>query len=110
MKKIKNLSEGNFLKLLFAFLSAAFLIAAVCMPDRDTMLSGFVKILITPCKVTTNYFSVGGFAATFFNMGLMGLISLIFVLLIGGVINGPVIAGIFTIVGFIITVGLISEM
>jgi len=30
----------------------------------------------------------------------MGLISLIFVLLIGGVINGPVIAGIFTIVGF----------
>ena len=48
MKKIKNLSEGNFLKLLFAFLSAAFLIAAVCMPDRATMLSGFWKILITP--------------------------------------------------------------
>ena len=28
MKKIKNLSEGSFLKLLFAFLSACFLIAA----------------------------------------------------------------------------------
>ena len=77
MKKIKNLSEGAFLKLLFAFLTLAFLLAAVCMPDRDTMLSGFWKILITPCKVTTNYFSVGGYAATFLNMGLVALMSLL---------------------------------
>ena len=31
MKKIKALSEGDFLKLLFAFFSAAFLIASVCI-------------------------------------------------------------------------------
>ena len=40
MKKIKSLSEGSFLKLLFAFLSLCFLVAAVCMPDRNTMFSG----------------------------------------------------------------------
>ena len=51
-------------------------------------------------KVVTDYTFLMGYGVTFFNMGLMGLISLIFVLLIGGVINGPVIAGIFTIVGF----------
>ena len=34
MKKIKSLSESDFLKLLFGFLSTAFLIGAVCMPDR----------------------------------------------------------------------------
>ena len=74
MKKIKNMSESSFLKLFFVFVGAAFLIAAVCMPDRSTMLSGFWQILSQPCKVTTNYFSVGGFAATFLNMGLVALI------------------------------------
>ena len=74
MKKIKNLSESSFLKLLFAFVGAAFLVAAVCMPDRSTMFAGFWQILSQPCKVTTNYFSVGGFAATFLNMGLVSLI------------------------------------
>ena len=74
MKKIKSMSESNFLKLLFAFVGVAFLVAAVCMPDRSTMLAGFWQILSQPCKVTTNYFSVGGFAATFLNMGLVALI------------------------------------
>ena len=73
MNRIKNLSEGAFLKLFFAFFSAACLIAAVCMPDRATMFSGFFSILTSPCKVTTNYFSVGGYAGTFLNMGLVAL-------------------------------------
>ena len=73
MKKIKNLSESSFLKLFFLFIAVFFLIAAVCMPDRAEMLSGFVKILTSPTKLSTNYFSVGGFAATCLNMGLVGL-------------------------------------
>ncbi len=77
MKKIKTLSEANFLMLFFGFFTAAFFIAAVCMPDRVTMLSGLGKILTTPCKVTTNYFSLGGYAATFLNMGLVGLMSML---------------------------------
>ena len=71
MKKIKNLSESSFLKLFFAFISAAFLIAAVCMPDRADMFTGFVRILTSPAKVSTNFFSIGGFAGTFLNMGLV---------------------------------------
>ena len=77
MKKIRNMFESDFLKLLFAFVAAAFLIAAVCMPDRSGMLSGFLQILSQPCKVTTNYFSVGGFSATFLNMGLVALIMVV---------------------------------
>ena len=71
MKKIKNLSESSFLKLFFAFITAAFLIGAVCMPDRGDMFAGFVRILTSPAKVSTNYFSVGGFAGTLLNMGLV---------------------------------------
>ena len=73
MKKIKNLSESSFLKLFFVFIAAAFLIAAVCMPDRADMFAGFVRILTGPTKLSTNFFSVGGFAGTFLNMGLVAL-------------------------------------
>ena len=76
MNKLKNLSEGSFLKLLFAFLTGAFLIGAVCMPDRAQMFTGLWQILSQPSKVSTNYFAVGGYAATFLNMGLVALISL----------------------------------
>ena len=74
MKKIRNLSESSFLKLFFAFLTGAFLIAAVCMPDRAAMFSGLWQILTQPSKISTNYFAVGGYAATFLNMGLVALV------------------------------------
>ena len=87
MKKIKTLSEGAFLKLFFAFVSAVFLIAAVCMPDRGTMLSGLWQILSQSSKLSTNYFAVGGYAATFLNMGLVGVISLLLFVLFKGTPN-----------------------
>lgn len=51
-------------------------------------------------KVVTDYTYLLGYGITFFNMGLMGIVCILFVLSIGGIINGPVIAGIFTVVGF----------
>ena len=75
-EKLNSMSETGFLKLVFAFFSAAFLIAALCMPDRKDMFSGFLTILSSPCKVSTNYFALGGYSATFLNAGLVGLICL----------------------------------
>ena len=72
MKKIKNLCESDFLKLVFAVFSTAFLIGAVCMPDRASMLTGLWQIVSNPSKISTNYFAVGGYAATFLNMALVG--------------------------------------
>ena len=98
MKKIRSLSESSFLKLFFAFFSLAFLVAAFCMPDRAQMFAGLWKILITPCKVTTNYFSVGGYAATFLNMGLLGVAALVlFVVFRGKPNNASTLAVILTI-------------
>ena len=72
MKKIKNLCESDFLKLVFAVFSTAFLIGAVCMPDRASMFTGLWQIVSNPSKISTNYFAVGGYAATFLNMALVG--------------------------------------
>ena len=102
MKKIQNLSESNFLKLLFGFLTAACLVAAVCMPDRGNMFSGLWQIISQPSKVSTNYFAVGGYAATFLNMGLVALICLGLYCLPGAVANNA------STLAYILTLGFCS--
>ncbi len=74
MKRLNSLSSNAFLKLFFTYFSLCFLVAAFFMPDRADMLPGFWKILSSPAKASANYFSIGGYAATFLNMGLVGLI------------------------------------
>ena len=74
MKRLNRLPERAFLKIFFLYFSMGFLIAAVCMPDRRDMFTGLWKILSNPTKASTSFFSIGGYAATFLNMGLVGLI------------------------------------
>lgn len=100
MKKIKNMSEGDFLKLLFAFLSLAFLVAAVCMPDRGTMLSGLWRILSQPSKISTNYFALGGYGATFLNMGLVCAICLLLFVVFRGTPNNASTLAVILTLGF----------
>ena len=102
MKKIKNLSEGAFLKLFFAFLSTAFLIAAFVMPDRANMLSGLWQILSQPSKLTCSYFALGGYAATFLNMSLVGFICLLLFVVCKGTPNNA------STLAFILTLGFCS--
>ena len=98
MKKIRMLKEGDFLKLFFAFFSAAFLVAAVFMPDRGQMITGLWQILSQPSKLTCSYFAFGGYAATFLNMGLVGLICLaLFVAFKGTPNNASTLAFILTL-------------
>ena len=100
MKKIKNLSESDFLKVFFAFYTACFLIAAPLMPDRSEMFTGLWKILSSPGKASTSCFAIGGYAATFLNMGLIGVICLsLFVGLKAKANNASTLAFILT-VGF----------
>ena len=74
MKKLNKMHEDHFLKLFFTCFSLSFLLAAFSMSDRADMLGGLWRILNSPTKSATNFFSVGGYAATFLNMGLVGLI------------------------------------
>ena len=99
MNKIKNLSEGSFLKLLFAFISTVFLIGAFCMSDRDQMISGLWQILSQPSKLTSNYFAIGGYSATFLNMALVGFVSLLLFAVFKGTPNNA------STLAFILTLG-----
>ena len=102
MKKLNNLSESDFLKLLFGFFTLAFLVAAPMMPDRGNMLSGLWQIVSQPSKISTNYFAVGGYAATFLNMGLVALFCLALYVLFGAVANNV------STLAFLLTLGFTS--
>lgn len=88
MKKIKNLPENNFLILFFLLFSLAFLIASLVALDRAFLFEGMEQILTQPCKIPTNYFAVGGYSATFFNMGLVTLACLGLYLIFRAELNG----------------------
>jgi len=100
MNKIKNLSEGSFLKLVFGFLSVCFLIGALCMGDRAAMFSGLWQILSQPSKLTSNYFAIGGYAATFLNMGLVCAICLLLFVVFKGTPNNASTLAVILTVGF----------
>ena len=99
MKKLNQLEESKFLKLFFVFVSVCFIIAAFFMPDLKLLGKGMKNILLLPCKVSTNYFQIGGFAGTFLNMGLVGLFCTALCCLPGAK------PGNATTLGFLLTVG-----
>ncbi|MCE5196998.1 MAG: DUF1576 domain-containing protein [Negativicutes bacterium] len=60
----------------------------------------YPKIFAYQGRLITDFTHLVGYGTTFVNMSMLGFISLLYVLLIGGTVNGPVLAGIFTVVGF----------
>ena len=74
MKRLNHMHEDQFLTIFFTCFSLSFLVAAVFMPDRHDMQEGLWRILNSPTKSATNFFDIGGYSATFLNMGLVGLI------------------------------------
>lgn len=76
MKKLRSIPHDRFLKLLFAFCAAMFLLAAVAVRDRASMFTGLWKIISQPCPFPTNLFALGGYSATLLNMGLIAALAL----------------------------------
>ncbi len=67
--------------------------------DRQA-LGKMPAILKSSGQAPTDFISMVGFGPTLVNMGLCGLIGLVYVLLVSADLNGPTIGGIFTLVGF----------
>lgn len=100
MKKLNNLNESSFLKLFFLFISLCFVIAAPFMSKPCQMFDGLWKIMTQTCKISTNYFALGGYAATFLNMGLVGLFCTALVCLPGSKPNNVTTLGVLLTIGF----------
>lgn len=86
--------------MLFFFLSLFIYLMIVGIYINNNVFSDYYKIFKYKGRTITDFTHLVGYGVCFFNMGLMGLVSTLYVIIVGGVINGPVIAAIFTIVGF----------
>ena len=61
---------------------------------------GYRQIMKSTGRVPSDYIMENGLYPTVINMGVMGLIACLFVYICGGVFNGPVVGGIFSVCGF----------
>ena len=66
---------------------------------NENSFSGYFS-LIKDDGYKSDFTKKYGYGLTFINMGIMGFISISFVTITGQAFNGPVLAGIFTVVGF----------
>lgn len=63
-------------------------------------MKGYGALLRESGKLPSDFLAAAGFGLTLVNMGLLGAIGTTYVLLVGGELSGPVIGGIFTMMGF----------
>lgn len=66
---------------------------------NDCSFKDFKKL----CKdngLESDFVEKYGFGLTFINMGIMGFVAILFPTILGETLNGPMLAGVFTIVGF----------
>jgi len=97
-ENILYLDKSSHIASLLAFLFIYLIIVGLAL-NKD-VLNHYGRIFKYKGRTITDFTSLVGYGMTFFNMGIMGLVSLCYVLFVGGVINGPVLAGVFTVVGF----------
>ncbi|MCR3922368.1 MAG: DUF1576 domain-containing protein [Firmicutes bacterium] len=60
----------------------------------------FCKLIGLSGTLVTDFVSEQGFRTAVFNMGLVGLMGMVYIMIVQGDFNGPTLGGIFTIVGF----------
>jgi len=101
-EKILNETYDVFFKIYFLcfFIFLLLLSFLFSIFDLKKLKISLKKILESPGRLISDFILIGGLRVTIFNMGVMGCISLIFLTLIGGKINGPIIGAILTVVGF----------
>ena len=99
-QKSKTLSSVNVIRLFLLASSAAYLIAALLVPDRGQMMSGLAQILMSPAQLTKDYFEIGSVSGTFLNVSLVGFVCAAMTCLPGAAVGGGTIAAYFLTTGF----------
>lgn len=62
--------------------------------------AGYRRLLRTSGQAPSDYLRLFGIGPVLVNTGINGIIGILYILLVGGSLNGPTLGGIFTIMGF----------
>ncbi|MCG8480437.1 MAG: DUF1576 domain-containing protein [Spirochaetales bacterium] len=79
---------------------ALVLLVAGLIPSPKKTWADFRKILTLSGRLPSDFLTMASTRGSLFNMGVMGLVTWGYVLAVGGDLNGPVLGGILTAMGF----------
>jgi len=97
-KQILSDEYDLFLKIFLTSFFLLLLIIGFFMNKKS--FSGYKEILWYSGRLVTDFTQLAGFGITLVNMGLMGLIGMLYVIISNGIMNGPIMGALFTVVGF----------
>ncbi len=75
-------------------------LAGATTPLPRRLLDGWQSIMARSGKLPCDFVQVAGIGPTLVNMGVLGLLGLTYVCAVGGVVNGPIVAGLCALAGF----------
>lgn len=85
--------------LVYLIIVIVLLMVIGCILSHKNPLA-YLRIMRHSGRAPTDFVITDGIGATMMNMGAMGIVSLGYVLLVGGDLNGPVVGAILTAIGF----------
>lgn len=102
MEKLRRQSSGSILRYMLSAFTLAFLIGAICAPDRSEIFAGLGRILSKPSLLTKDYFflEIGSISGAMLNVFLVGAVCCSMMYLPGAAVGGGTVAGYFLTVGF----------
>ena len=100
VEPVSIISENNHLIIIILLLFIFLGLLCVGLYFNNHAIKEYKNILHYKGRLITDFTHLVGYGVTFVNMSLLGFISLAYILLVQGVVNGPILAGIFTVVGF----------
>ena len=102
IEKLRKQSSSTILRIVLSAFTAAFLIGALCAPDRTDMLGGLWRIITRPSLLTKDYFfvEIGSVSGAFLNVALVGAVCCLMMYLPGAVVGGGTVAAYMLTVGF----------
>jgi hypothetical protein len=94
-KKDNLLGYGLFLSTVLLLITFSFI-----ANSPSEILEGLIKIVSTNDNLLTDYIAISNLGAAFLNAALVTTLALLVVLFAKADVNGPVVAGVFTVTGF----------
>ncbi len=94
------LSEGNNVSMTLYFGAIFLSMILIGYLLNGKSFKGYRKLLKASGRLVADFISINGFGISFINMGILGLISILYVLAVGGQLSGIVIGGVMTVAGF----------
>ncbi|MEC6747558.1 DUF1576 domain-containing protein [Marinilactibacillus sp. XAAS-LB27] len=100
IEPISLISKGNNMQMSLLFFPLFTVMLLYGLYLNSWSLNGYSRMMKHSGQLSSDFVKKNGFNLTLINMSLLGFVALGFVLSLGGELNGPVIGGVLTVVGF----------